>query len=276
MAQVNGLIAILAFMKFLTFLAVFFASFLAHCQYTNPVASQMGSQFIEADIFVVEDSYGYQYFIKNSVFFKIKNKEFVQYKNLALGKISRVDIQNPLRIVLFYENFNTVVALDNQLSEVQKINFSEKPEGIIASAVGMSSQNNLWVFNTLNQQLGLYNVIRNSYQTIGLPFEKNIKSYTSDFNYFYWIDAKNQFYSCDIFGKKKLLGQIPEYDLVSISDEKIILFQKDKILYLFDVGKNKKIAIENIEKSYLSFHYKNQNLAIFTAKGITNYKINLP
>lgn len=276
MTQANSLILILAFMKSLTILAVFLTSFLAHCQYTNPVASQMSSQFIEADIFVGEDSYGYQYFIKNNVFFKIKDKEFVQYKNLALGKITKVDIQNPLRIVLFYENFNTVIALDNQLSEVQKINFSEKPEGIIATAVGMSSQNNLWVFNNLNQQLGLYNVIRNSYQTIGLPFEKNIKNYTSDFNYFYWIDAKNQFYSCDIFGKKKLLGQIPEYDLVSITDEKIILFQKDKILYLFDVEKNKKIAIENIEKSYLSFHYKNQNLAIFTAEGITNYKINLP
>ena len=168
------------------------------------------------------------------------------------------------------------MALDNQLSEVQKINFSEKPEGIIATAVGMSSQNNLWVFNNLNQQLGLYNVIRNSYQTIGLPFEKNIKNYTSDFNYFYWIDAKNQFFSCDIFGKKKLLGQIPEYDLVSITDEKINSFRKDNILYLFDVEKNKKITLENIEKTYVGFHYKNQNLAIFTAEGITNYKINLP
>ncbi|MGH2667116.1 hypothetical protein [Flavobacterium sp.] len=263
-------------MKLLPFFAILFSSFLAHCQYTNPVASQMSSQFIQADVFVGEDSYGYQYFIRNNVFFKIKNKEFVQYKNLSLGKITRVDIQNPLRIVLFYENFNTVIALDNQLSEVQKINFSEKQDGIIATAIGMSSQNNLWVFNNLNQQLGLYNVIQNSYQTIGLPFEQNIRNYISDFNYFYWIDTKNQFYSCDIFGKKKLLGQIPEYDLVSISDEKFILFQKDKILYLFDVEKNKKTAIENIEKSYLSFHYKNQNLAIFTAEGITNYKINLP
>jgi hypothetical protein len=263
-------------MKNLVFLAFLFSSFLVHSQYTDQVASQMNKQFIEADVFVGDDSFGYQYFIKNNIFFKIKDKESVQYKNLALGKITKADIQNPLRIILFYENFNTVIALDNQLSEVQKINFSEKPEGIIASAVGISSQNNLWVFNNLNQQLGLYHVIKNTYQIIGLPFEKNIKNYASDFNYFYWIDEKNQFYSCDIFGKKKLVGEIPEYDLIFITDDKSILYQKRDILYLYDLEKNKSTPINNIEKSYLSFHYKNQNLAIFTTEGITNYKINLP
>ncbi|WP_300567881.1 hypothetical protein [Flavobacterium sp.] len=263
-------------MKKLTSLILFLFTFLAYSQYTNPVASRMSSQFIEADEYVGDDSFGCQYFIKNNVFFKIKNKEFLQYKNLSLGKITRADIQNPLRIILYYENFNTVISLDNQLSEVQKINFSEKPEGLIPTAIGISSQNNLWVFNSLNQQLGLYNFVTNNYQTIGLPFEKNIKNYTSDFNYFYWIDESNQFYHSDIFGKKKLLGKIPDYDLVFIADEKIILFQKGEMLYLFDVEKSKTIPINNVEKSFKSFHYKNQNLAIFTNEGITNYKINLP
>ncbi|MEO8515889.1 MAG: hypothetical protein ABI426_04050 [Flavobacterium sp.] len=263
-------------MKKLTFIIIILCSVFAHGQYTNPVASQMSSQFVAADEFIGEDSYGYQYFIKSNVFFKIKDKEFVQYKNVSLGKITKVDIHNPLRIVLFYENFNTVISLDNQLSEVQKINFSEKPEGIVPTAIGISSQNNLWVFNSMNQQLGLYNFLTNSYQTIGLPFDKNIRNYTSDFNYFYWIDDSNQFYSADIFGKKKLLAQIPDYDSVFIADEKIILFQKGEILYIFDVEKNKTVPVNNIEKSYKSFSYKNQNLAIFTNEGITNYKINLP
>lgn len=263
-------------MKKIIYLFLFFSSILAHSQYTDQVASQMSSQFIAADEYIGEDSYGYQYFIKNNVFFKIKNKEFLQYKNVSLGKITKVDIQNPLRIILFYENFNTIISLDNQLSEVQKINFSEKPEGIVPTAIGISSQNNLWVFNSMNQQLGLYNFVTNNYQTIGLPFEKNIKNYTSDFNYFYWIDESNLFYSADIFGKKKLLGKIPDYDSVFIADEKIILFQKNENLYIFDVEKNKTIPVNNIEKSFKSFNYKNQNLAIFTNEGITNYKINLP
>jgi len=263
-------------MKKTAFLFFLLFSVMAHCQYTNPVASQMSSQFIEADEYIGDDPFGYQYFIKNNVFFKIKSKEVLQYKNLSLGKITKVDIQNPLRIVLFYENFNTVIALDNQLSEVQKINFSERQEGIVPTAIGTSSQNSLWVFNSMNQQLGLFNYIKNTYQTIGLPFEKNIKNYTSDFNYFYWIDESNQFYSSDIFGKKKSLGKIPDYDIVSISDDKFILFKKGENLHLFDVENNKIIPINNVEKSSKSFQYKNQNLVIFTNEGITNYKINLP
>jgi hypothetical protein len=38
-------------------------------------------------------------------------------------KITKVDLQNPLKIVLFYESFNSALLLDNQLNEIQKINF---------------------------------------------------------------------------------------------------------------------------------------------------------
>jgi hypothetical protein len=73
-------------------------------QYTNPVASKMGTEFIQADTYSGEDAYGFQYFIKNNVLFKKSNNTFFQYKNLSLGKITRVDLQNPLRILLFYQD----------------------------------------------------------------------------------------------------------------------------------------------------------------------------
>ena len=59
------------------------------------------------------------------MFYKTKDHQSLEYKNISLGKITKVDLQNPLKIVLFYENFNTAVLLDNQLNETQKINFSE-------------------------------------------------------------------------------------------------------------------------------------------------------
>ncbi len=262
-------------MKKLLFILLFFSAF-TYGQYTNPVASQMSKQFIQADEYVGEDSMAFQYFIKNNILFKKKGNIFLQYKNPSLGKITKVDIQNPLRVILFYENFNTVIALDNQLNEVQKLNFSEINNNIIASAVGSASQNNLWVFNTVTQQLGLFSYTKNTYQTIGLVFEKGIKNYSSDFNYFYWIDQDNNFYTCDIFGKKKLIKKLPEYESVFISDDKLILFKNKEKLTFLNLENDKLIPIANIEKSFKSFEYKNQNLAIFTIEGITNYKINLP
>lgn len=263
-------------MKKITFLALLFFTSAGYSQYTNPVASKTGTHLIQADEYAGEDAYGFQYFIKNNVLFKKDKNNFFQYKNLSLGKITRADLQNPLRIMLFYQDFNTIIALDNQLNEIQKINLTENQSGITASAAGIASQNNYWIFDMITQQLHLYNYIKNSTQVLGNPFSKNIQNYSADFNHFYWIDEENKYYSSDIFGKKNLLGIIPQYQQVFICDEKSVLYQLDGKLYFFDLIRNKSIPVKEVENSFKSFYYKNQNLAIFTPEGITNYKINLP
>jgi hypothetical protein len=263
-------------MKKVVLLIVFLVSSLAHCQYTNPVASQMGLEFIEADEYVGEDAFGYKYFIKNAVLFKIKKAENFQYKNISLGKISRVDIQNSLKIVLFYENFNTAIILDNQLNEIQKISFSENNQNIIASAVGISSNNSLWVFNSVSQQIGLYDYSKKEYKNIAVPTAGVIKYYQTNFNNFYWIDERNYCYSCDIFGKIIALGKVPDFDSVQLTSNLSIIFKKNDLLYYYALNGDKKTLINLEQKSYSSFYYKEQKLSIFTSEGITNYKINLP
>ena len=159
---------------------------------------------------------------------------------------------------------------------VNTFNFSLENQEIVASAIGISSQGNLWVFNSTNMQLGLYNYESEVYKKIGLPFDKKIKNYASNFNTFYWIDENNNFYSCDIFGKVKLLAQIPAYNSIYIENENTVVFENQNILYLQDISKSKTYEIEISEKTFKNFQYKDQNLSIFTTKGITNYKINLP
>ena len=108
-----------------------------------------------SDEFLGYDSFGYSYQITNNVFSKIKGNEIFEYKNVSLGKITKVDLQNQLKMVLFYEDFNSVVLLDNQLNKVTEINFSQNATPIVVSAIGMSTQNQLWIYNALNQQIGL-------------------------------------------------------------------------------------------------------------------------
>jgi hypothetical protein len=47
-------------------------------------------------------------------------------------------------------------------------------------------------------------------------------------------------------------------------------------LTLYDLEKGEKTQIEISEKTFKKFYYKDQILSIFTAKGITNYKITIP
>ncbi|WP_310555920.1 hypothetical protein [Flavobacterium sp.] len=259
---------------FLLFVILFYVLGFSQNSKIHPVLKN--SYSISADTYIGFDAFGFDYYIKDNVLFKTKDTEMFQYKNISLGKISKIDIQNPLKIILFYENFNTIIALDNQLNEVQKINLSEINPNIAATAVGIASNNTIWLFDSLKQQFVFYNYVKNTFQNIGLPISKTIKNYTSGFNTFYWIDETNAFYSMDIFGKIKLINQIPEYELIFIVDEKTILYSKNNLIYIFDVKKNDSTWLENIPKSVKNFYYKEQILSIFTNEGIINFKINIP
>jgi len=233
-------------------------------------------QKIDADEFIGFDGLENMYYTKNNTLYKDHKGELWQYKNISLGKITRVDIHNPLKIVLLYENFNTIILLDNQLSETQKINFSENDVPIIVSATGIASQNRLWIYNSLSNKIELFHFLKNTFQTIIPFFKENIKYYYSDFNTFQWIDESLNWYSCDIFGKITSIGKVNVFDQIQIAANQVVVFSKDGKLHLQDLGKNSIYTIENVEKSFKNFYYKDQILSIFTNQEITNYKITKP
>jgi hypothetical protein len=88
-------------------------------------------------------------------FSKIGTRETFVYQNFSLGKITKVDLQNPLKIVLFYENFNTVVTLDNQLNEIQKSQFFRKFSSYCSHSYWHRFAKSILIYNSLNQQIGL-------------------------------------------------------------------------------------------------------------------------
>ncbi|WP_149205617.1 hypothetical protein [Flavobacterium johnsoniae] len=254
----------------LLFIACSSSIIFGQSQKVNPV---LISKFkIDADDFIGYDSFGYSYQIKNNVFSKIKGNEIFEYKNVSLGNITKVDIQNPLKIVLFYEDFNSVVLLDNQLNKMTEINFSQNTIPIVVNAIGMSTQNQLWIFNTLNQQIGLFDYLKNEYKTVSIPLTESIKYYQTDFNTFFWIDKKNNWFSCDIFGKISSLGTVPDFDKIEIISPQKYIFSKANTLYLRE-NTNTISEIEILEKTFDKYYYKDQILSIFTAKEILNYKI---
>ncbi len=238
--------------------------------------TEINSQILEDKIYVGFDGLGNNYFIKNNVFIKQNETQTWEYKNVALGKITSVDYVNPLKIVVFYEDFNTIITLDNQLNEIQKLNLFEIDNTIFASKIGMASQNQFWIYNALTQQILLFDYLKNTSKTVGNPIAENIKYTQSDFNNFYWIDEINNWYSIDIFGKVTLLANIPPFEKIQIIDHEKLLFSRDNTLYCLNNQSKTIFEIEIVEKSFRNFYYKDQILAIFTNQQIKNFKIKLP
>ena len=222
------------------------------------------------------DGLGNNYYIKDNVFSKENETQKWEYKNVALGKITSVDYVNPLKIVVFYEDFNTIITLDNQLNETQKLNLFDIDNTIFASKIGLASQNQFWIYNALTQQILLFDYLKDTFKNIGNPIQENIKYTQSDFNNFYWIDDVNNWYSIDIFGKVTLLANIPPFEKIQIIDNEKLLFSRDNVLYCLNNQNKVVYEIEIVEKSFKNYYYKDQILAIFTNQQIKNFKIKLP
>lgn len=247
------------------------------CSQTKDISPVfLSSEQMEGDFFIGNDPFGNTYTIKENEFRKTNRNQQFQYRNLAFGTIRQVDLQNPLQIVLYYKAFNAAVLLDNQLNETQKINFSETNPELFPQAVSLASQNRLWLFDLNSQKLGLYDLFKNTFSPISTPIKDAIQQYQSDYNYFYWIDIRNNCYVSSIFGKISYLGQLPAFDNLQFISPTRILFQKDNRLFLYDLENAVTINILLPEKSIKSFYYKEQILATFTNNEIRNYKIILP
>ena len=112
---------------------------------------------MKADMFVGLDSYQNTYFVKDKVLHKQGKDGNYIFNDFQLGDIASVDIINPLKIVVFYEDTNTVLFLDNKLNEIERLNFNEIAEFINLGCATNAGGNKLWIFNVDSQQLELYN-----------------------------------------------------------------------------------------------------------------------
>lgn len=260
--------------KIALFLLLF--SFPVLSQEQKIAAVKTGQFYAAADDYAGHDNFGFQYLIKDNTFIKTNGKDKLEFRKLAFGKLARADIQNPLLIVLFYENFNAVVLLDNQLNEVKSISFNELATPVIAHAVGLASQNRLWVYDSMTQQIGLYDYLKNTYRVLSTPLKESIRHYQADFNHFQWTDAKSSWLACDLFGKVTELGKVPDFDQVYFPPNEYFVFSKSGKMFVKNLKDNTIYTISGIDNSPKKFYAEAQILAIFTSSGITNYKITIP
>lgn len=222
------------------------------------------------------DSFGWNYVIADNEFRKQKDGKTLKYKNVALGDIFRSDLQNPLQIVLFYKKFNTVVLLDNQLNETAVINFNELSQPVIADAVGLASQNRLWVYDVTTQQTGLFDLRERNFRTLTPPNNTGVQWYQSDYNYFYWIDNEGHLFSVNLFGSVAPLGNVPAFNQAQLLATDALVLKTDNVLQQFSPALQKAFPIPIVEKTFSAFYYNDGILSIFTDSEIVQYKLILP
>ena len=220
------------------------------------------------DTFWGNDLSGKYYFSNSNTLYKVSQSDTVNYANNNFGKISSVETFNMLQTLIFYKENNAFVLLDSQFNEINSIIFSE----INCEFLKPASQNELWFYDSLSQQIGLYNLNSKIFKFLSNPI-KNIKCSQSDYNYLYWIDNENNAFSISKFGKIKSLGKIMPFEKVFfLSQTDLFYLFVDKIYYYtFENQLSTRININ--EKLIENFCYTDGFFSIFTNYQLSTFQI---
>ncbi len=189
-----------------------------------------------ADRFIGLDNYKNSYFIKNSVINKKGPDGNFLFNDLQLGRITSVDIINPLKVVVFFQDTNTVVFLDNKLNEIERINFNSLPQFLNISTASNAGSNSLWLFNVDNQQLEYYNYGSKLKTIVSQPFAGKLISQASNFNYCFALTEK-KLRAFNIYGSILNEEASDGYEKIIQQNENLIALKENALYYIPDFAR---------------------------------------
>ena len=224
-------------------------------------------------LLVAIDNFGTKYFINNNVFNKRDANKTITYNNLQLGNLTTANAFNPLKINLFYKDFNSVVILDNRLADIFKIDFNALSKYKNISHISTGHDNTLWVFNQDNQKLELFDYKTRTTRAQTVPIQSTILDLKSNYNFCYLL-TESYLYTYNYFGS--LVKKIKNKGFIGLveSNGNIILKKNDSLVYL---KKNSSTTIPISIPNLLTneFFVTNETLYIYANEILHEYKIKI-
>jgi hypothetical protein len=193
-------------------------------------------------------------FLKNhyhrtaSVLHKESGQKTYTYTNLRFGEIHSVDISNPLKIVVFYRNFNTVVLLDNRLNELETISFEPT-----ISFVRKSSGHHLWRYNADAQQLENYDTKTHRISSSSPPLpHTRVRDMKSDLNFIFLLSDQG-IYTYDYLGNLIDVHHDPSATQLEIESPYRYVLSKEKLFRISNTLEEIELPKEISIKSFFVF-----------------------
>ena len=217
------------------------------------------------------DNFNNIYAIENNELIKSSDTKDYYYKNSVYSNISSIDVQNSLKIKLFYEDSNTLIILDNKLSEISKINFNIISPNKIISKFSASNENNIWIYNEINSKIELYNYVNNTFRIVNSEISGQVISLESNYKYC-WVLTDSHIYKFNYFGS--LITKITANNIEQIeSYNDFLIFKRDNELFYFDQDLllENKLKLENL--LIKDFFVTNQSLYIYDSEHFIKYQI---
>ncbi len=193
-------------------------------------------------------------------------KSLYSYSNSIYGIATMVDASNPHKILLFFKNHQRIILLDNTLSEIGTLQLNSSTRWGLSeveettnqeeyfTAVGLSSDNNIWGYDSYTMRLKKLNDKGNTLEE-SLPITninpKTIKkSKIYDFGQKLLInDEEKGILLFDNLGYYEKTIKLQNVNNPLLSKDNLIYFDdKDKMIKAYDIRLNQDLTVFDNQK----------------------------
>lgn len=209
---------------------------------------------------LVTDQFGHYYEVSNNEIkkYNLDGELICVYSDNVIGTIATVDVTNPYKVMVFFQDFGNIIILDNTLSPTsEEIDLSDINSS--ATSLACKSYNNgFWYFNfiqfelvRLTRALNTVNTSGNLSNLLNLNIRPN---YLVEYNNrVYLNDPKNGVLVFDVYGT--YLKTIPIYGLkqFQVKEKYIVYVNANSQVETYDF-----FTLE--QQVYKSEKYNNVNL----------------
>ncbi len=203
---------------------------------------------------------------------------YSQSKNL--GRPTSIDVSNPLKVLLFYKDFSTVVVVDRMLAPRATLNL-RKSAVLNPSAVGLAYDNNIWVFDDYDSKLkklderGTVQFQSSDFRTL---FQKTISpaKIISDAGFVFLADSSHGIFVFDNYGTYKRTIPLKNWSSISFHNGTIIRSATDEILVYDPMNFIDKITkVPSSFRPYLRSFITNNWFVTISADSASIYRFHL-
>lgn len=233
---------------------------------TKKSAEKAEQQLEEITSFISQDKLGNIYQISDMKIVKYSNTiDTIQTNSIfSRGVISSLDTRNPLQLMLFYNQQQQIVLLDNTLSETNKIPlvFFEW----IDLACLSNRDNSFWLYTKSSQSLIKTNKqgkVISRFGNIGQLVNQEINpiQLIEYQNQVYLFDLKNGLFVFDLFGNYVKRIELKNAEKIKFYRKKV-LFQTKNSIFSYDLVNFDKNLIFKSEVNFDDFEIINSKIIL--------------
>ena len=216
------------------------------------------------------DNLGESYFLEDN---NLRKGEDYFFSDSSLGPITKVDFYNNFKLKVWYQDFNTLVILDNYLNEITRVQFNKASSVFEISDISSANENDIWVYNESDMRIKKFDFFNQVFtENVQTQIDGNLIDMKSNYNYL-WVLTEKYLYKINyngliIFKKENKIGS-----------KKIGFYKNDILLSneseLYRLENNKELFTKiKLEKLFIKdFFVINETLYIYDKDHLNKYLI---